>query len=586
MKNATTRTLFFPLAVLAALGCGEDAPAPEVGALTGLIEQLTAFEAAAQSAPSNTSGISGVTLRVFCGDPTTCPDANTQMVDEEFRGHHQRLLELAQAGDRDDATLRFFRENRRPALPQLRYFARSLPDDSTSESAWHGRVVVWDTERGEWLGAVRVDLERGRVPQHAYAYFDAQGHQVGGAFHDAEADARSANFRFDRLLPRAFETAIETGRDISRMDQVTRQQPHDLGVTLAENAVIIGGALRGALSAYSDGAFVELGIGQVIDLWASGDGFAYRHPDDVRDEGEPSLLRVEAGRVEDLTYLSDLSFHEISSVGERHDLWLRLNGGEGVAEVARWEDGDWAFIDLADLRPAVGRVVAAEQTGDVLGLLTTGPDGPALHLREGEEWTTITLPRSTVTGLVFEPTSAALVASTDGLLRVDLASQEVTHLTSRPVSRLFPSPRGAWFTDRRGPLDPVNFYRVEGSRTVPERALRSPSIDDIAVGADGTIASLSRGVIRRRDPNGHVLRIPAEGTIPGTTATMDIEVDGHGVIWVASTEGLFIGTDEGLHTLTAPMVPAARGPLGEVCILGSGPELSANDLRRVESAGP
>ncbi|HBQ19192.1 MAG TPA: hypothetical protein DEF51_51380 [Myxococcales bacterium] len=67
---------------------------------------------------------------------------------------------------------------------------------------------------------------------------------------------------------------------------------------------------------------------------------------------------------------------------------------------------------------------------------------------------------------------------------------------------------------------------------------------------------------------------------------MDIEVDGHGVIWVASTEGLFIGTDEGLHTLTAPMVPAARGPLGEVCILGSGPELSANDLRRVESAEP
>lgn len=103
-----------------------------------------------------------------------------------------------------------------------------------------------------------------------------------------------------------------------------------------------------------------------------------------------------------------------------------------------------------------------------------------------------------------------------------------------------------------------------------ERALRSPSIDDIEVGADGTIASLSRGVIRRRDPNGHVLRIPAEGTIPGTAATMDIEVDGHGVIWVASTEGLFIGTDEGLHTLTAPMVPAARGPLGEVCILGSG----------------
>lgn len=562
-------------------GCDSE-PSPEETALAVAIERGTAFEAAAGSLPAEASGFTvpeGVELRVFCGTLAECPDANTMMVFDDSLSRYRALLQHAEAGD-DDFDLSWFRDHQMPAMDQLRFLATKVPDEASGDAAWHGRVAVWDSVSGTWLGAVRVDLERGRVPQHAYAYFDQRGNQVGGSFHDVERDTQRANRDFQNVLPKAFVAAVESGRDVTRIDQVTRVRPRPLGATIASDAVIISGGNRGQLSAFSEGAFVDLGTDEVTDLWEIESGFVYRRAENVLEEGEPSMLRVTDGRVEDLTYFSDLPFMEPKAAGG--GIWLEVHGTEGPGHVATWVDGDWELTEIDEaMAPTARRVVALDEREETLALLTSGSNGPGVRFRRGGEWSAVALPRCSVSDVLLESASSALVATNEGLYRVTLDGGEAERLSRQSVKRLFGTSQGAWFATQRTVLSHVDLFRVEGSSVVPVREMRSHRLMDLAVAPDGTVAILDRGVVRRRSPDGAVVQIPAEGTIPGTVATIDIDVDSHGNVWIASTAGLFVGNEDGLHTLAATAIPAAAAPIREVRVLGAGPSLTAADLRPV-----
>ncbi len=564
------------------LACGGE-PKPEAAALTGFVVHLDAFQAALATAPAEANGITapeGVTLQVFCGDVAECPEANTKMVSERTVERFHELQRNAARG-RHDFNQDWFDEHELAALPKLRFFATRLPEETTNDAAWHGRVVVWDALTRSWLGAVRVDLERGRVPEHAYAYFDGYGNQVSGPVSDHDRDTARANRDFQNLLPHAFRAAVASGRNVDRIDQAMRQGPRPLGRTLAADAVVFAGGPDGRLAAYSGGTFLDLGTDEVTDLWSTGDGFVYRRAKNALEERVPWLLRVKDDRVEDLTFFSDLRSISVDVVGEPGDVWLRVHGSEGVGQAGKWADGDWQLGDLSGLAPTIRRVTGVDECDGTIALAASGPDGQAVHARRADAWTTVVLPRSSVGSIVLESATSALVGTHRGLLRVNLETSEVEQLSRRGVFSLFDTPQGAWVTTRRGPISPVEFFQVQGSRLSSVRSLRTRGLTDVAVGPDGTIAVLARGVLHRRTPDGEILRVPEEGVIPGTTATMEVAVDAHRTVWIASTAGLFVATDAGLHTLAVPPLAAAQPNIREVCILGSGPELTAADLRPV-----
>lgn len=568
------------LAALVGSACGGGGESErEAAALTGAIGRLTAFEAALGGAPANASGFAapdGAAL-IACGADCDA-GANTMFVTPgETLAHYRELLQATEDGQ-EPFNLVWFREHTLPHLPNLRFFATKLPDDTTSATAWHGRVAVWDTHAGAWIGAVRVDLDRGRVPQSAYAYFDAQGNQVGGPFHDAEQDAARATRRFDAMLPRAFEAAIESGRDVSRLDQVTRRPRHPLGPELAADAVVFTGGDNGDLAALSGGAFVDLGVDEVTDVDTTRAGFAYRRARNRLDEGTPWMLRVSDGQVDDLTFFSDRTL--MGPVTHEHDdrPWVTAHDTRGTAELARWVEGDWEVFDLAEVQPSARSIVAVDELEGTVVVLATGADGAGLHVRTDSGWASLPL-EGRGEDVLLESPSSALVATGDGLLRVDLRMRENVSLTRHAALGLFRSPQGPWLAQRVRARGPITFARVDGASVRQAGGLHADALDRYVVGPEGTLAVESRGIVHVLRSDGAQHLIPAEGAIPGRVRAM--EIDGHGTIWIGSTSGVFVGTDEGLHTLAAAPVDAVARDVRDLCVLGSGPALSAEALRPV-----
>lgn len=558
------------------LACGPSETAQrEAAALTGAINALTLFEETLSEAPTEANGFDvpeGIPLAVCHLDCN--PSHNTVFVTpEETVAHYRELLEAVETG-RELSNLTWFRERTLPFLPYRRFFAAKLPDEA-SEAAWHGRVVLWDSAEHRWLGAVRVDLDRGRVPQHTYALFDNQGNQVGPGHRDADRDTASANRAFQAMLPQAFRAAVAAGRNVERVDQVTRHRPRPLGHQLEEHAVVFSGGDDGDLAALSDGVFVALGTDEVTDVWSTEHGFAYRRAKNILGPGVPWLHRVHENVVEDLTFYSERTFVGLRTV--ERSAWVTAHDSQGTAEIARWNDGDWDVRDLSELSPAPRRISAIDERDGSLFLLGGSAGGSTLHAWNGTTWTSFE-----VTGrgadILAESATSVLVASSEGLVRVTLPAGERTSLSRQSARRLFRSDAGTWVALQRSVYRPTTFAQVDGANLRPIPGVRAERTDEFDLGPEGTLAVLSRGVLRLRRPDGNALRIPEEGAIPGRVRAF--QIDAHGTVWIASESGVFVATD-GLYRLKAPTVPAVAQGLRDLAIIGDGPALSQQDLEAI-----
>ena len=526
--------------------------------------KVQALQAALDAAPTKAEGFrlpEGESLRI-CGHAIKCEDgqlSNTVLLDPEERLTHLDQLLVALDKDPGSYTLAYALEHSVPRYPNARYLAVRFAEEvqaydvanAEQRARWSGRVAVWDSQSNEWIGAVRIDLRADELTFKFYEMVDLQGNVKSGPFRDEEGDKKNAQFKFDQLVYEAVPIAIETGRDITRFDQIVRStvESKKAAVTVERDAVLLR-TPTGALLALQDGAYVDLGINDVSQLWGTPTGILFRLAKNKLPKDAPYFKRMHDGMIEDLSFHSERFSVQLEGVDLQGDPWLSTEplankeGAGAAVEIAQWVDGDWQVTSLEGLEPEARwlRGLGHSADGSTQTLLTSGDGGAAVHVGSGASWRSLALEGSAM-GLVVEADGSALVHGGEGLFRVTagdpLTSQRLSKSATKALVLLDDGRTVAVFQSRS--IAPHKFAIIDGTKVVKIAKLHSRSY--YGVGRDGTIAAHDFKAVSVRSPAGDITRYPARGEFP--RELRQIEVDGSGRVWMRAEGGTLMVIADG-----------------------------------------
>ena len=547
------------LLVAPELGCKSGQERAEAKqAIEAFKPKVQALEAALDSAPTKAEGYrlpEGESLRLCWGGCEDGEVANARLI-PELAKELERLDQLVAALDQNPKpyTLDYALEHEIPNMPNVRYLAVKIEEDvipydiDTPEkrARWVGRVAVWDSQANEWIGAVRVNLRAEELKFNFYEMVDSRGNTVSGPFRDEEGDKKGAQSEFDQLVRQAFPVAVESGKDITRFDQIARAkvEAEQAAVAVQGDAMIFRGS-GGVLVALTDQGFADLGLADVTNVWPAPTGFVFTLAKNKLPPDTPYIKRMHEGMIEDMSFSTERFRLELLPVDHQGDPWLRTStlkkeeGKEPSAEIAQWVDDDWHVTSLEALTPKVRWVDALGHSAGGSTQVVLG--GGAVHIGSGANWRSLELDQLG-SQLVVEPDGNVLVGTRKGLFRVTVGEElESERLAKGIVKKLHPIAGGKSVAVLEGRFpNPDSFVLVEGAKATKIKGIKGR---EHGVGPEGTIAAYNNDALYVRTPSGEITRYPASGSLP--FRIYELEVDGSGRVWGRSDKKLLIVIADG-----------------------------------------